>query len=45
MKIEFKIISNLIPNQARILDVGCGDGSLIQSLIQEKDIDARGIEL
>jgi len=45
MKIEFKIISNLIPNQARILDVGCGDGSLMQSLIQEKDIDARGIEL
>ena len=45
MKIEFKIISNLIPNQARILDVGCGDGSLMQSLIKEKDIDARGIEL
>jgi methionine biosynthesis protein MetW len=45
MKIEFKIISNLIPNQARILDVGCGDGSLMQSLIQEKNIDARGIEL
>ena len=45
MKNEFKIIANLLPPASRILDVGCGDGALIEALIKEKNIDARGIEL
>ena len=45
MKNEFKIIANLLPPQSRVLDVGCGDGTLIKALINEKNIDARGIEL
>jgi methionine biosynthesis protein MetW len=45
MKNEFKIIANLLPFQSRVLDVGCGDGTLIESLIKDKKIDARGIEL
>jgi len=45
MKNEFKIIANLLPSQSRVLDVGCGDGTLIEALIKEKNIDARGIEL
>jgi len=45
MKNEFKIIVNLLPAQSRVLDVGCGDGTLIEALIKQKDIDSRGIEL
>jgi methionine biosynthesis protein MetW len=45
MKNEFKIIVNLLPVQSRVLDVGCGDGTLIGALIKQKNIDARGIEL
>ena len=45
MKNEFKIIANLLPSQSKILDVGCGDGILIEALIKEKSINARGIEL
>ena len=45
MKNEFKIISNLLPARSRVLDVGCGEGTLINELIKEKSIDARGIEL
>ena len=45
MKNEFKIIANLLPLHSRVLDVGCGDGTLIKALISEKNIDARGIEL
>jgi methionine biosynthesis protein MetW len=45
MKNEFKIISNILPPNCRVLDVGCGDGTLIKALINEKKIDARGIEL
>jgi methionine biosynthesis protein MetW len=45
MKNEFKIITNLLPPQSRVLDVGCGDGTLIEALINQRAIDARGIEL
>ena len=45
MKNEFKIIADLLPNQSRVLDVGCDDGTLIEALIKQKNIDARGIEL
>jgi len=45
MKNEFKIITNLLPAQSRVLDVGCSDGTLIEVLIKQKNIDARGIEL
>ena len=45
MKNEFKIIANLLPDQSRVLDVGCGDGTLIEALIRQKKIDARGVEL
>jgi methionine biosynthesis protein MetW len=45
MKNEFKIIADLLPFQSRVLDVGCGDGTLIEALIEQKDIDTRGIEL
>tara|TARA_B110000444_G_C18735858_1_gene545577 strand:+ start:552 stop:1145 length:594 start_codon:yes stop_codon:yes gene_type:complete len=45
MKIEFKIIANLLQNNSRVLDVGCGDGTLMNFLSKEKKIDVRGLEL
>ena len=45
MKKEFKVITDLLPNNVRVLDVGCGDGSLMNHLIKEKNIEARGLEL
>ena len=45
MKIEFKIIADLLPKNSRVLDVGCGDGTLMNHLSKEKNIDVRGIEL
>ena len=45
MKKEFKVITDLLPKNVRVLDVGCGDGSLMDLLIKEKNIEARGLEL
>ena len=45
MKKEFKVIANLLPNDIRVLDVGCGDGSLMNFLLKEKNIEVRGLEL
>ena len=45
MKKEFKVIADLLPNNTRVLDVGCGDGSLMNLLEKEKNIEVRGLEL
>ena len=45
MKKEFKVIADLLPNNTRVLDVGCGDGSLMNFLVKEKNIEVRGLEL
>ena len=45
MKKEFKVIADLLPNNTRVLDVGCGDGSLMSLLNEEKQIEVRGLEL
>ena len=45
MKKEFKVIAELLPNDTRVLDVGCGDGSLMNLLKVSKNIEVRGLEL
>jgi methionine biosynthesis protein MetW len=45
MKPEFKIIADLIEKDTRVLDVGCGDGTLMEFLKDNKEIDIRGIEI
>ena len=45
MKEEFKIISNLIEENKRVLDVGCGNGELMKYLQENKTKDIRGLEI
>ena len=45
MKKEFKIISDLILKNSRVLDVGCGDGELMSFLYKNITKDVRGIEI
>ena len=45
MKPEFKIISQLIDENSQVLDVGCGDGILMDYLIKEKKVNIRGLEI
>ena len=45
MKPEFKIISQLIDENSQVLDIGCGDGILMDYLIEEKKVNIRGIEI
>ena len=45
MKKEFKVISELVENNSRVLDVGCGDGDLMKYLNENKTQDIRGLEI
>ena len=45
MKHEFKIIADIIEKNSRVLDVGCGDGVLMEFLSKEKNVNIRGIEI
>ena len=44
-KKDFKIIADLIPAKSSVIDIGCNDGSLLEFLKEEKDIDGRGMEI
>lgn len=42
---DYALISELIPEKARVLDLGCGDGALLAWLKANKQVEARGIEM
>jgi methionine biosynthesis protein MetW len=45
IRVDLKLIADLVEPGTRVLDVGCGDGALLDYLAAEKGVDARGIEL
>jgi methionine biosynthesis protein MetW len=45
MKSEYKIIADIIRENTRVLDVGCNDGSFMEFLKKNKNVDIRGIEI
>ena len=45
MKSEYKIIADLIENNSRVLDVGCDDGTLMEFLKKNRNVNIRGIEI
>lgn len=42
---DLAAIAEMIPEGVRVLDVGCGDGALLEHLQRTKRVDGRGIEL
>ena len=42
---DYAIISELVEANTRVLDVGCGEGELLQWLAENKGVDARGVEI
>ncbi len=42
---EYNIICEMVESGSRIIDLGCGNGSLIEKLIKEKKVSAAGLEI
>ena len=43
--LDHRMISGMINDQARVLDLGCGDGNLMYLLARDKNAKVQGIEL
>lgn len=45
IRFDLEIIADLIKPNTKVLDIGCGDGELLQFLVKTKNIDGRGLEI
>jgi methionine biosynthesis protein MetW len=44
-RVDHLLIAEMVAQGSRVLDVGCGDGALLQLLADTKQVDGRGIEV
>lgn len=45
IRVDLKLVAALVDPNSRVLDVGCGDGSLLRYLVEKKNVDGRGLEI
>jgi len=45
IRLDHRIIYSIIEPNARVLDLGCGEGDLLYPLVRDKQVRAQGIEL
>jgi methionine biosynthesis protein MetW len=45
IRVDLQVIADVVAPASRVLDVGCGDGALLDYLVHFKQVDGRGVEL
>lgn len=44
-RVDLLVVAGMVASNTRVLDIGCGDGTLLRLLAEDRGVDARGIEL
>lgn len=44
-RIDYKLIEDLVPEGATVLDLACGDGELLEELVREKHVRGSGVDI
>ena len=44
-RVDLQVVADFIAPGSRVLDVGCGDGELLELLRRDKGVDGRGVEI
>ena len=44
-RVDLVRVMEMVTPGSRVLDVGCGDGELLRLLVEERNVDGRGVEL
>lgn len=44
-QLNYEVVTDIIPENSRILDLGSGDGTLFSKLIKEKNVTGVGVEI
>ena len=44
-RVDLLVVKDMVAPKTRVLDIGCGDGTLLRMLAEERGVDARGMEL
>jgi methionine biosynthesis protein MetW len=42
---DLDVIVHMVPAGSRVLDLGCGDGTLLAELVAQKGVQGRGVEV
>jgi methionine biosynthesis protein MetW len=45
VRLDLEVVAGMVPAGSRVLDLGCGDGTLLAHLIAERGCDGHGIEI
>ena len=44
-RVDLLLIAEMVDWGSRVIDIGCGDGTLLRILSETRDVDARGVEI
>lgn len=45
VRLNYSVITHIIEEGSKVLDLGCGDGTLLEMLTKQKKVKAKGVEI